>query len=292
MADTTSRRSLLRGIGVGALSLPFAAALDACGSTTPGTGASKGSSKGNGRKLKVAIGNEPPYTKLEKDGTVSGCEPDVLQAVLSTMGYGTIIGVVVDYDSMIAGLNAKRWDVIAAGLFMKESRCAAVQYTSPVIVSTESYAVLPGNPKKILTVADAKDNPSLKIAAITGAFEEGILTTGGIPKGQIVSVKDGVSGVEALKAGRCDAFLLPTLSLNEIKKGQSGFDVTAVISDAPKTGSGAAFRKSDTALVKAYDTALDAFKKTSKFADIEKKWGFDAEAANSATVAELCKNPG
>lgn len=292
MADNISRRSLLEGLGVGALSLPLAAALGGCGTTTPGGGSAGGSYNGNGRQLKVAIGNEPPYTKLEHDGSITGCEPDVLQAVLSTMGFGKVIGVVVDYDAMIAGLNAHRWDVIAAGLFMKQSRCAAVQYTSPVIVSTESYAVPTGNPKKILTIADAKNDPSLKIAAITGAFEEGILTTAGIPKSQIVGVKDGVSGVEALKAGRCDAFLLPTLSLNSIRQGQSGFDVTPVVSDAPKTGSGAAFRKDDTDLVKAYDAALTKFKATPEFAKIEQKWGFDANAAKSATVAELCKNPG
>lgn len=292
MAHRISRRSLLEGLGVGALGLPLAAALDGCGTTTPGGSSAHGAANGNGKQLKVAIGNEPPYTKLEKDGTVSGCEPDVLQAVLTSMGYGKIIGVVVDYDSMIAGLNAGRWDVIAAGLFMKKSRCDAVQYTSPVIVSTESFAVPTGNPKGITTVAAVKKDPSLKVAAITGAFEEGILTSAGVPKGQIVSVKDGVSGVEALKAGRCDAFLLPTLSLDAIRKGQSGFDVTGVVSDSPKTGSGAAFRKDDTSLVKAYNAALEKFKATSKYAEIEKKWGFDPAPTQNTTVAELCKNPG
>jgi len=297
MSDSISRRRLLQGLGVGALAVPVATVLGGCGTTTPGGSTSangSGTYNGNGRQLKVAIGNEPPYTKLNTDGSVTGCEPDVLQAVLTTMGFGKLIPVVVDYDSMIAGLNANRWDVIAAGLFMKQSRCAAVQYTSPVIVSTESYAVLPGNPKNITTVADVKSNPSLKIAAITGAFEEGILTTAGVPQSQIVEVKDGVSGVEALKAGRCDAFLLPTLSLDAIKQGQSGFDVTGVISDAPQTGSGAAFRKSDTALSTAYNAALEKFKQTQAFADIEKKWGFDASAARSktATVANLCQNPG
>ena len=293
MADQMSRRSLLKGVGAGTLIVPLAAAFDGCSKTTPGTGTTSGGSyNGNGRQLKVAIGNEPPYTKLEHDGTVSGCEPDVLQAVLSTMGFGKIIGVVVDYDAMIAGLNAHRWDVIAAGLFMKQSRCAAVQYTSPVIVSTESFAVPTGNPKNITTFADVKKSTNIKVAAITGAFEEGILTGAGIPKGQIVEVKDGVSGVEALKAGRCDAFLLPTLSLNSIRQGQSGFDVTGVVNDAPKTGSGAAFRQDDKDLYTAYDAALKKFKQTSKFDQIEKKWGFDAGAARSATVAELCKTPG
>jgi polar amino acid transport system substrate-binding protein len=223
---------------------------------------------------------------------VTGAEPDVLQAVLDRMGYGKLEAEVVDYEAMIPGLQAGRWDVIAAGLFMKESRCAEVNYAEPVIVSTESYAVAPGNPEGILTVADVKSAPGTMVAAINGAFEEGILTTGGVPEEQILSVKDGISGVEALKAGRCAAFMLPTLSLQGIAENTDGFDITEVIPDAPKTGSSAAFKKDETDLFETYNAELEEFKKTPDFAEILKKWGFDAEAAQGVTTEELCQNPG
>jgi polar amino acid transport system substrate-binding protein len=287
--NSVSRRALLRGGGALAIGLPLAGGLVACGGESASGGGAL-PAEGDGRSLKVAIGNEPPYTKMNQDGTVSGCEPDVLQAVLETMGYGKIEGIVTEYDSMIAGLNARRWDVIAAGLFMKQSRCEAVAYTEPVIVSTESFAVKPGNPKNILTVADVKADPKIKCAAITGAFEEGILTSAGVPEKQIVGVKDGVSGVDALKAGRADAFLLPTLSLQEITSG--GFDITEVVSDAPKTGSGAAFRQGESEFVTAYNEALASFKESGEFAKILKKWGFRPEDTKGVTTEELCQNPG
>ena len=284
-----SRRQVLRGLGAAALSVPLLSGLSACSKTD---GGGKNSSQGNGKRLKVAIGNEPPYTKLNPDGTVTGAEPDVLQAVLTKLGYGEIEGVQVDYDGMIAGLNSGRWDVIAAGLFMNVSRCGSIHYTSPVIVSTESFAVLPGNPKNILSVADLKANPSLKVAAIAGGFHEGFIKAGGVPDDQIVQVKDTVSGVDALKADRVDAFCLSQLSLNDYKKTQSGFDVTAPIPDAPKSGSGAAFREEDKDLWGAYETAVEEFKKTQEFADILNKWGFDAEAPQGVTVEELCTSAG
>lgn len=287
--SSVSRRALLRGGGALAVGIPLAGSLVGCGEQAAGGGGAL-EAEGDGRRLKVAIGNEPPYTKMNEDGTVTGCEPEVLQAVLDTMGYGTIEGIVVEYESMIAGLNARRWDVIAAGLFMKQSRCESVAYTEPVIVSTESFAVKPGNPKNITTVADIKADPKLKCAAITGAFEEGILLEAGVPEKQVVGVKDGVSGVDALKAGRCHAFLLPTLSLQEITSG--GFDITEVVSDAPKTGSGAAFRKDDSEFVDAYNEALAKFKETDGFAKILQKWDFRPEDTKGVTSEELCENPG
>src|SRR5690606_34261264 len=107
------------------------------------------------------------------------------------------------------------WDAIAAGMFMNPERCAAVHYTSPVIVSTESFAVQPGNPQGILTVADLVSDPDLMVAAIAGGFHETFLRDGGVPTNQILTVRDTISGIDALTSERVDAFCLSTRSLNE-----------------------------------------------------------------------------
>jgi polar amino acid transport system substrate-binding protein len=297
MPPELSRRSLLRGLGVAAVGVPLSGWLAGCSTTEPGGAAAaaddnvleRGRDSGS---LKVAIGNEPPYTKLEADGTVTGAEPDVLRAVLERLGIDDIKGVVTPYESMIPGLQAGRWDVIAAGLFMKQSRCAEVVYSEPVIVSTESFAVPTGNPQDILTVQDVLDNAGLKIAVLPGGFEEGILKTAGVPASQRMSVNDGRSGVEAVKAGRADAFFLPTLSLQALQEDDSGFDITPVVEDAPRTGSGAAFRKGQDAAVEEYNKELAAFKKTDEFAAIMEKWGFDPTAVEGVTSDELCQNKG
>lgn len=295
MSNDLSRRTLLRGVGLAAFVVPAASFIAGCSTVEPGGGTSKaGDLLETARErgyLRVAIGNEPPYTKMEGD-TVTGAEPDVLRAVAKRLGIDDIRGVTTAYESMIPGLQAGRWDVIAAGLFMKQSRCAEVAYTEPVIVSTESFAVPPGNPKGIDTIQDVLDNPNLKIGVLPGAFEEGILKSAGVPKSQWVSVPDGRGGVSAVKAGRADAFLLPTLSLKALAEGDSGFEITDVVEDAPKTGSGAAFKKGATSLVEEYNKELEKFKDTEEFAEIMTKWGFDPEAAQGVTTEELCENEG
>lgn len=291
-----SRRTLLRGLGAVAVGAPLVGYLGACSTTDAGGGTSSaGNVLERGRDqgfLQVAVFSEPPYTKLEPDGTVTGAEPDVLRAVVKTLGIDDIKGVKVAYESMIPSLQAGRVDVIAAGLFMKQSRCAEVIYSEPVIVSTESFGVPTGNPQNILTVQDVLDNPDLKIAVLPGGFEEGILNSAGVPMRQQVTVNDNVSGVEAIKTDRADAFFLPTLSLNDLGQTAGGFDVTDVVSDAPKTGSGAAWKKDQQSAVDEYNNALATFKASSGFDDIMDKWGFDADAARHATAKELCQVEG
>jgi polar amino acid transport system substrate-binding protein len=290
-----SRRRLLRGAGIAAAGVAVPGWLSGCTFTEPGTGAPKGSVLDRGRDqgyLRVAIFNEPPYTKLEVDGTVTGAEPDVLRAVLERLGIDDIEGVRIEYDAMIPAVKSGQVDVIAAGLFMKQSRCSEVAYTEPVIVSTESFAVPKGNPDGITTIQDVLDKPDLKVAVLPGGFEEGILVAAKVPESQQVIVRDNVTGVEALDAGRADAFLLPTLSLEGLAADNDSFDITDPVPDAPATGSGAAFEQSQTDDVAEYNEVLADFKASEEFVDIMDKWGFDAQAAREATSKELCKAEG
>ncbi|MER5394893.1 ectoine/hydroxyectoine ABC transporter substrate-binding protein EhuB [Saccharopolyspora sp. NPDC002686] len=222
-----SRRQMLRTGGAAALALPVAGFLAGCSFTQPGTGQPAGSTLDQIKKqgfARIAIANEPPYTKIEPDGTVTGAEPDVVAAVLKRMGIPEVQGVVTPYESMIPGLKANRWDIIAAGLFMKQSRCSQLRYSEPQLVSTESFAVPAGNPKKLTSVAAVKADPAVKVAVLPGGFEDGALKTQNVPAGQIVNIPDGRSGIEAVQAGRADAFFLPTLSLESLKT--DGIEIT------------------------------------------------------------------
>lgn len=288
-----SRRQLLRGTAAATVAVPVGGFLASCSFTQPGTGKPTGSTldqiKQQGH-ARVAIGNEPPYTQVKPDGSVTGVEPDIVRAVLKSMGVPDIQGIVTPYASMIPGLNANNWDLIAAGLFMKQSRCGQILYSQPDLVSTESFAVPAGNPKGLTSIAAVKNNPAIKVAVLPGGFEDGSLKSAQVPADQVVNIPDGRSGIEAVKASRADAFFLPTLSLNSLKT--PGIDITPAIKDVQQTGSGAGFRKADADLVKQYDEKLQAFKQTPEYADILTKWGFDADAVKGVTRDQLCGNAG
>lgn len=292
MNPNISRRNLLRGaLALGGV-VAVGGSVAACSTTEPGGPEAGGGGglldRAKQQGLRIAIGNEPPYTSIAPDGTVTGAEPDVLQAVCKRMGIEKFEGITTGYDAMIPGLQAQRWDVIAAGLFMKQSRCGEVAYASPVIVSTESFGVRPGNPKNVLTIADVKDRQDIRVGVVPGGFEQGILEAAEIDAARIVNVTDAQGGSDALNADRIDAFLLPTLSLEELE----GVEVTPPIEDAPKTGSSAAFRPDDQDFVDAYNTELEKFKTEPEFAEILEKWGFDPSVVEGVTTEELCSVDG
>ena len=119
MTNDISRRTLVRGLGTAALALPMGRLAHRMqqGRHAGVLWQRRGGPAGPGRKrryLRVAIANEPPYTKVNPDGTVTGAEPDVFGAVCKRLGIPDIQGVITPYASMIPGLNANRWDAITA----------------------------------------------------------------------------------------------------------------------------------------------------------------------------------
>jgi polar amino acid transport system substrate-binding protein len=290
-----TRRDLLRYSALGVAALGGGSLLSACQTTDTGTGPAASGIQGridSGQPVRIAIGNEPPYTKLEPDGTVTGAAPDCARAVLEKLGAGDVEGITTPYETMIPGLNAERWDMVAAGLFMNQSRCAAVLYASPDIVSTESFALPPGNPKNIQSMDDLK-SMDVKCAVLAASFELKTSVSLGVPESKLQTYPLAPDALQGLDDGRVDAVLLPTLSLEQLKADQGGdFEITPPLDDFPLTGSGAAFRKSDKAFRDKYNKEFEAFKQTPEFDKIMNKWGFDADAARQATIKELCSVEG
>lgn len=242
--------------------------------------------------LTVALANEPPAAIVNSDGTLTGVEIEVLRTVAADIGVTELQGAITPFQSMIPGLLAQRWDVIAAGLNMKESRCDQALFSEPIIVSTESFAVAEGNPKGLTSIQDAIDDPSIMIGILPGTFEESVLSTAGVPTAQITTLQDIRSGLEAVAAGRVDAYMSPTLGLKKIAETTAGVEVTEALPDSPITGSGVVFRKEDADFRDRFNEGLAEFKKTPEYAEILSEWGYNAADVDGVTTEELCKIPG
>ena len=294
-ANQISRRDLLRYSALGIAAVGGGSFLSACSTTDPGNPQSAAGSLSqrveDGEPIRMVIGNEPPYTKLLPNGEVTGAEPDVAKAVLKMMGITEVEPITAGYDAMIPGLDAGRWDMVAAGLFMNKSRCADVVYSSPVIVSTESLAVPAGNPKGLTTMDDIRKE-DVKVAVLSGSSELKTSLSLGIPASKLPTYPLAPDAMQGLSDGRVDAVLLPTLTLQSLKAQTGDFEITPPLDEFPTTGSGEAFRKSDADFLAKYNKDLIKFKETSEFDKILSKWGFSGEAAREATTKELCATEG
>lgn len=239
---------------------------------------------------RVAIANEPPFTAVAADGKVSGAAPDVAREVFKRLGVHEIVASISEYGAMIPGLQARRHDVITAGLFMKPERCAAVAYSEPILCDAEALLVKKGNPMGFKSYADIAANPDAKLGAPGGGTEEKLALDAGVPRDRVIVVPDGQSGLKMLQDGRIDAYSLPVLSINDLvkKANDPNLEVIAPVLNAPVYCDGAAFHKDDVALRDAFDVELKKLKESGEFGKIIEPYGFSAQAAMSTTRDKLC----
>lgn len=239
---------------------------------------------------RIAIANEPPFTAVKPDGVVTGAAPDVARAVFKKMGIGDIVASISEYGAMIPGLQAKRFDAVTAGLFIKPERCKAVVFSEPILCDAEAFAVKKGNPHKLLSFADVAKNPRVKIGAPGGGTEEKLALAAGTPRDRVIVVPDGQSGLKMLQDGRIDAYALPVLSINDLlkKAKDPNLEAVAPVQGGPISCDGAAFRKEDVALRNAYDKILADMKQSGELAKIIEPYGFSAKAAMQTSREKLC----
>ncbi|KAA0968105.1 ectoine/hydroxyectoine ABC transporter substrate-binding protein EhuB [Aureimonas fodinaquatilis] len=239
---------------------------------------------------RIAIANEPPFTAVNPDGSVSGAGPDVARAVFKRLGVDDVVASISEYGAMIPGLQARRFDAVTAGLFMKPERCAAVAYSEPILCDAEAFLLKAGNPLNLRTYKDIADNDQVRIGAPGGGTEERLALEAGVPRDRVIVVPDAQSGITMLQQGRIEVYSLPVLSINALftQANDSSLEVVAPVEGAPVYCDGAAFRKDQTDLRDAFDRELAALKESGEFASIIEPYGFSAAAAIGTNREALC----
>ncbi|TIN34964.1 MAG: ectoine/hydroxyectoine ABC transporter substrate-binding protein EhuB, partial [Mesorhizobium sp.] len=163
--------------------------------------------------IRVGFANEAPFGYATPDGKLTGEAPEVAKAVLAKMGIAQVDGVLTEFGSLIPGLKAGRFDIIAAGMFINPKRCAEINFSEPSYGIGQAMLVAKGNPKGVKDFSSIKENPDLKLAVMAGAVEGGYAKDAGVAAGQIVALPDQSSLVAAVQSGRADAAALTALSI-------------------------------------------------------------------------------
>ncbi|MFW6041817.1 MAG: ectoine/hydroxyectoine ABC transporter substrate-binding protein EhuB [Guyparkeria sp.] len=238
--------------------------------------------------IRIAIANEPPYTEVNADGSVTGAAVEIPRRAFEIMGIAELQPTTIEYGSMIPGLQAGRFDVVTAGLFMTPERCEEVIYSEPDVCGTESFAVAAGNPLGLNSYEDVAAQSDAIVGVPGGSVEEEYAIEAGVPEERIEVIPDLRAGVDALKAGRIDAYGLPTASIRELLDGESDLEEAGPLPGIPIACAGAAFRQGDGDLREAYNQALEQMKDSGDFDDILLEFGFDPSAARAVTAEQLC----
>jgi polar amino acid transport system substrate-binding protein len=243
--------------------------------------------------LRVGFANEAPYGYATPDGKLTGESPEVVKAVLAKIGIPQTDGVLTEFGSLIPGLKAGRFDIIAAGMFINPKRCKEISFSEPSYGIGQAFLVPKGNPKAIKDYSSIAGNPDLKLAVMAGAVEGGYAKDSGVKMDQLVVLPDPPSLLAAVQSNRADAAALTALSIANLASKSNGtaemtepFGTVAGKSVVGHGGFG--FRKEDTDLLEAFNKELKAFLGSPEHLALVTPLGFGKGFLPTKTTAELC----
>jgi polar amino acid transport system substrate-binding protein len=285
------------------MSILLVLAVAACGSPTSNGNTESQESETTLERAKrdgfvtVGFANEAPYAYATPEGKLTGEAVEVARAVLKKMGIDEMDGVLTEFGSLIPGLQAKRFDMITAGMYVTPDRCKQVSFADPEYSIGVGLAVQAGNPLNLKSYEDIVANPNATIAVMGGAIEADYLKALGIADKQIITVADQPSAVSALQAGRADATTMTGPALQSILEGVGSdvervMDFTQPVIDGESVrGYGAtAFRQIDSDFRDAFNKELNAMKESGELLEIISQFGFTAqELPGDMTAKTLCK---
>lgn len=243
--------------------------------------------------IRVGFANEAPFGFATPEGKLTGEAPEVAKAVLNAMGIPQVDGVLTEFGSLIPGLKAKRFDIIAAGMFITPKRCAEIAFSEPSYGIGQAMLVKAGNPKQIADYGSIVANKDLKLAVMAGAVEAGYAKDAGVPQAQLVVLPDQSSLLAAVQAGRADAAALTALSIADMAKKGEGVESTKpfgeVAGKSVKGHGGFGFRKDDKELYQAFNEQLKKFVGSPEHIALVEPFGFGKDYLPNKTMEQLCK---
>jgi len=166
---------------------------------------------------------------------------------------------------MIAGLDAKRYDLVANEVAIRPDRLEKYDMSDPYIASKAVLIVRKDNTDiksfddlKGKKVGQSLDSNYRKIAEAHGATN---------------TVVDGFNqAIDLLTSGRIDGTINDSLSYLDLVKQRPELEIKKVYEEADVTKNGFLFRKDNKELVDAVNKALSDMKEDGTYLKISKKW--------------------
>jgi len=245
--------------------------------------------------IRVGFANENPYAFARPDGTLSGEAVEVARAVFQELGIAEMEGVLTEFGSLIPGLQAGRFDVITAGMYITPQRCEQVLFADPEYRVSEAMIVEAGNPLNLHSYTDIAENPDATIGTGTGYLEYDYLLEVGVPEEQISTFPDDVAGVAGLQAGQIDAWTGTRPTLLKVLETSNDpnleladpFEAPVIDGEPVISFGGAAFRYEDQEFRQAFNEELQALKDSGQLLELIGQFeGFDEGALPRDVLAE------
>jgi polar amino acid transport system substrate-binding protein len=251
--------------------------------------------------VRLGFANEAPFAYRDpSSGELTGEAPAVAGVIMKALGVRKVEGVLTEFGSLIPGLKAGRFDVIAAGMYITPERCKQVLFSEPSYCVREALVVARGNPRALHGYPDVV-RTGAKLGVVAGTVELGYARAAGMQEQNVSVFPDGPSAIEGLRSGRVDAFAATSLTASDLlrKLDDAALELAQPFEQPQREGKAVlgcgafAFRKGDEAWRDAFDRELATFIGSESHAKLVAEFGFgEPTRVEGTTRSALCAGAG
>lgn len=221
----------------------------------------------------VTEGTFPPYSMTKADGKLTGFDVDIANALCAEMKVKCLI-VANEFDGIIPGLIARKFDMAVASMAVTPERQKAVAFSDKY---QGGYSTFVGRVGQKLDGSPASMKGK-NIAVQTGTIQANYARAVYAPTGASLRMYSTVeNALLDVTSGRVDALMVEVGSAYELKKTPKGklVEMFGPKMNDPKyfgTGSGIAVRKDDKVLLGKINVALKTILANGTYKKINDKY--------------------
>jgi polar amino acid transport system substrate-binding protein len=230
---------------------------------------------------KLLVGMEisyPPFEYFTDDGTPIGLDIDLSNAIADKLGIGAenVEFVNTDFNAILSGLDANKYDVAISAVTIDAERSQAVDFTTPYIENWQNIVVKAGSaPVDSLDALEGK-----KVGMQDGTTSAGIVDDM-IASGQLATTEkflyDSVlNAFDDLALGRIDCVLTDsTVAAGYLEREAGKYEISWNQQNVPGAAAeefGIAVKKGNAALLEAVNKALAELEASGTLDGLRDEW--------------------
>jgi len=225
------------------------------------------------KNIRIGVeGAYPPFSQTEADGSVTGFDIDIANALCEQMNAKCTL-VKQDWDGIIPALMSRKFDAIIATMDITEARKKKVAFTDKYQHIPARFAALKG------TEYQATDEfMKGKRIGVQRATSMDLYISDNFPSAKIKRYGTFDEAYLDLKASRVDYVIADSASISGgllAKEGGDKFEFVGPKLTDPKwfgEGAGIAIRKRDKDLAEQFNAAIDAIRANGTYKKIQDKY--------------------
>ena len=177
-------------------------------------------------KVRIAYLEEPPFYWTGEDHSATGADIELAEVVLRAIGVTSIEHQLTSFEELLPGVQEGRWDMNVP-IFVTAERAERVAFSVPVWALGDGFLLRQANPKALTSYATVAARNDARLGIVAGTVQLDSAKSVGVRDSQIVAFKGQTEAIDALLAGKIDAYASTAVGSRVLASANQELEVVA-----------------------------------------------------------------